>query len=66
MGNTTVRNATVNVCKVLQLSGKEVPVFMGCAHSILEKKKGEFMSEDGLGNPEIGKTITGSLHCINE
>ena len=50
MGNTTVDNSTKNVAKVLQLARREVPIYVGCDHSIIEHKKVDIMSVDGMGD----------------
>ena len=50
MGNTTVGNSTKNVAKVLQLARREVPIYVGCDHSIIEPKKVDIMSVDGMGD----------------
>lgn len=54
-GNTSVENATANCLKVLDLAGKDVPVFRGCAKPLVAEPHfaAYVHGEDGLGDAEI-------------
>ena len=54
-GNTSVENATANCLKVLDLVGKDVPVFPGCASPLVaEPHYAAYVhGEDGLGDTGI-------------
>lgn len=51
-GNADVNKTTANVLKILDLVGKDVPVFAGCSHPLVEEchHAAYVHGEDGLGD----------------
>ena len=66
-GNCDVDQSAINVSKILEMCGKEVPIYHGCKTPLIDPLiRPGVHGDDGFGETDIGKTIKGRADCIKK
>ena len=67
-GNTTVENVVKNVAKILEITGKAIPIYSGASKPLVDPRpeKDDYYGEDGLGDTEDYFHLKGHINCIQK